>query len=210
MRWLTVLLTILLLLSGSAGAQILMMEPSEELDRLDFMVGTWKVEMEARVGGKTLEVEGTSTSQYNARRTWLLTGATMRFPGAELPMEMHDAIAWNAEKKIYEWTAIDDQSTIVHGGTAAWNDKGELVFQGHSFPWPDGHTYQFRRTIRPRDDGTIEDISAMSTDGGEYVVNGVMIKRPASAASAAKPRGKKKTGQVPADGDPGQASNASR
>ena len=165
-------------------AQITVMERAPELDRLEFLVGDWDMSMEATVGGTVHPVEGRSSVRWNPRRTWLELRNSMEFPGMGPPIRALEFVAWNAENERYEWTGIDDQSALVHSGTAHFDDDGVLVMESEPCHWMDGHIYRFRRTIRSSADGTVHETSEISMDGGPFAVNGEMVRSPRVAPNA--------------------------
>ncbi len=188
--------TALLFVAAGLGAQVTVMSRSPELDRLQFMVGEWETTTKVQLGGKELDVVGSSVASWNPRHTWLEIRSEMHFPGMELPLRVVEHVAWSSERERYEWVGVDDQSALVHRGTASWNDAGAWVMKGHPFQWQDGSTYRSRRTITRQEDGSLREVGEMAVDDRDFITNGVTTRRPRTEATSGVPA---ESPEVPSD-----------
>ena len=163
---------------ANSGPQIAMMTPTAELDRLAFLVGSWSTTIDAHIAGAKQRGKGHSTTTWNPQRTWLSTVSKVQIPGNPNTVTIREFVAWDSAAERYAWMLIDDNSSRIHLGTASWNDANEWVMDEEPFEWDDGKTYKFRRTIRRLADSTIHELSEVSVDSGEFVVNANIHRYP--------------------------------
>jgi hypothetical protein len=157
--------------SGASGLAIL--ERSAELEMLSFLVGEWVVDGTFRLRGETLKSHGAAELEWDLGGVWLAKRAQMKPEGHNRAVDVREYVAWNAQHDRYDWSSIDSQSSIVRRGTARFTEEGKLMMVGEPFTWSDGRTYQFRRTTFASTEGTVTELSEVSTDGGEtWLVNG--------------------------------------
>ena len=159
---------VVLMSSAVAPAQLVMMEPTPELERLAPFLGTWSFD-HGEPPGPMEPTSARKVASWAPGDTWMAWEVQLNFANDQV-IHGRRHITWDKAKEEYRSVWIDSQSALIIQSRGSWKDESTFVLLDGPFTWEDGRSYGFRVTYQVLSADEIHETMEMSVDGGEYFV----------------------------------------